>query len=656
MKTCCTLLIHFSLTVMALAAANGAGAAEMKPGTGRFEFEQAGKTLPVWYFLPDDAKPDTPVLFVMHGVKRDAERYRDEWLPHAKERGFILVTPEFSEKDFPGSDGYNTGNMMDGEKKPLPQAQWSFSFIESIFDAVKAATGNKSERYSIYGHSAGAQFVHRFMYFVPEARVKQAVAANAGWWTLPDLKVEFPYGLRGNVIDDAGLKAVLARPLVVLLGTEDTDSNHMHLRRTPEAMAQGAYRYARGQYFFANGQRQAQALGVKFGWKLATAPGVGHVDRDMAPFAVDLLFGKKALTGREPEHLRVLFGGDTNHGESYQDEYGRTDEGNVLEKKGYEHGLVQLGRLMQAVDYRILNLETPLTAKHDSPLAGKDYLHYSDPVKSPAAFQRFGPIAYSLANNHTLDQGATGLAETSAALAAAGAQSFGAGKTLVEAAKPLMQSCRVGEHEFTLAVFGTFEYRKNYDEDYHFYAHADRPGVAVVDVAAVKRMIAEVKRQSADAFIVYFVHWGDNYVWKSEEQTKTAKALREAGVDLIIGHGAHTMQEIERDERGWIFYSLGNFLFNARGRYVAHKAAPYSLPLVVDFSMKDGRLQTGLRVYPILSDNQVTGYQPRFVSEKELGEIRALLGEKSGWDEGARAAVKAGSDEIGSYLEFAPGR
>jgi poly(3-hydroxybutyrate) depolymerase len=654
MKTCFTFLLSLTMVVALLPVP--AQSVEMHSGAGRFDFTQAGKTLPVWYYLPPDAKPGTSVLFVMHGVKRDAERYRDEWLPHAQKRGFILVAPEFSEKDFPGSDGYNTGNTRDAKDKPLPQSQWSFSFLEPIFDAVKAATGNSSDRYSLYGHSAGAQFVHRFMYFMPDARVARAVAANAGWWTLPDLKVDFPYGLHGSVVNENGLKTLLQRPLVVLLGTADTDPNHENLRRTPEAMAQGPYRFARGQYFYAAGQRQAKALGVPLAWKLATAPGVGHVDKDMAPFAVDILFGKKPLTGRDPAHLRVLFGGDTNHGESYQEEYGKTSEGNILEKKGYDHGLGQLSRLLQSVDYRILNLETPLTTKHDSPLAGKDYLHYSDPVKSPAAFQRFGPVAYSLANNHTLDQGAAGLADTSAALSVAGAQSFGAGKSLAEAVKPLIQNCRVDDHDFTLAVFGTFEYRKNYDEDYHFYARTNRPGVAPVDVPAVQKAIAELKRYAPDAFVVYFMHWGDNYQWKSADQVKTAQALRVAGVDLLIGHGAHTMQEVEHDKDGWIFYSLGNFLFNARGRYTAHKASPYSLPLVVDFSMQNGHLQTGLRVYPILSDNQITDYQPRFVTSQELGEINTMLSEKSGWDEGTRAAVKQGSDDIGSFLEFSPVR
>lgn len=608
----------------------------------------------MWYYLPEQAQPDTPVLFVMHGVKRDANRYRDEWQPHAQKHGFIIVAPEFSEAAFPGSAGYNYGGTLDDKGRPQPREEWSFGLLEPIFDAVKAAAGNRSARYSIYGHSAGAQFVHRYLCFVPEARVEKAIAANAGWWTLPDLSVEFPYGLHGSVLDEAGLKTMLQRPLVVLLGTADTDPNHPYLRRSTEAMAQGAHRFARGQFFFAAGQKQAEQLGVPFGWKLATAPDVGHVDKDMAPFAVAQLFGPAPLVGRDTAHVRVLFGGDTSHGESYQDGFVKNGETSILVEKGYDHGLVQLGRLLESADLRIINLETPLTTQKESPLKGKDYIHYSDPVKSPAAFNRFGPVVWSLANNHTLDQAVVGLNDTTAALAAAGHQGFGAGMNIDEAARPFVQPCRVGDHSFTLAVFGAFEYRKDYDENFQFYARTDRPGTAPIDVATTRKAIIELKRRIPDAYVVYFVHWGDNYRWKSAEQTEQAHALREAGVDLIIGHGSHAMQEVERDGRGWIFYSLGNFLFNSRGRFALNKTPPYGLPLVVDFSVQNGLLQTGLRVYPIVSDNMVTGYQPRFVSGQELAEIDALLAEKSGWHGAVRDAVRRGADDIGSYLEFGP--
>ena len=113
------------------------------------------------------------------------------------------------------------------------------------------------------------------------------------------------------------------------------------------------------------------------------------------------------------------------------------------------------------------------------------------------------------------------------------------------------------------------------------------------------------------------------------------------------------LQEVEHDGRGWIFYSIGNFLFNARGRFAANQAPPYSLPLIVDFSLQDGHLQTVVRAYPIVSDNQLTGYQPRFVTESELKTIETQLAEKSNWDKRVRAVVQRGSDDFGPYLEFA---
>jgi poly(3-hydroxybutyrate) depolymerase len=635
-----TLLIF----ILALCAAPPSPAAPLAPGAGRFEVQHEGKALPVWYFLPDAVRADTPVLIAMHGVNRDADRYRDEWTPYARKYGFILVAPEFSQAAFPGDEGYTLGT------------KGSFGFIEPVFDAVKAATGNRSERYYLYGHSAGAQFVHRFLYFVAGARVVKAVAANAGWWTMPDPAVDFPYGLKGSPIDETALKAMLQRPLVVLLGTADTDPNHVHLRRTPEAMAQGPYRFARGQAFFASGKSRAAALGVPLGWQLATAPGIGHSDSGMAAFAVTHLFGQPAITGRDPAHARVLFAGDTGGGESYQEEYAKQGGVNILTENGYEYGLAKLQPLLAAVDFRVANLETPLTMRHDSPLKGKDYLHYSDPVKLPALFTPFGPMAVSLANNHTMDQGSEGLDDTRAALNTAGLAWFGAGCNLPDAAKPLLQEFRLGGSSFTLAVFGAFEFRKEYDENFHFYADADRPGAAAADVPAVKQAIAELRRAKPDAFVVYFVHWGDNYVWKNAKQVAMAHALREAGVDLVVGAHGHMMQEVEYDGRGWIFYGVGNLMFNARGRYTAYHAPPFSLPLVVDFSMKDGHLQTSLRVYPIVSDNQLTGYQPRFVTEIELSAIDALLAEKGGWDAAARAAVKRGTDDIGPWLEFTPPR
>lgn len=260
-----------------------------RPGDDRMALEQGGRRIPLWYHQPPGGKADLPIVFVLHGANRDAEDYLHDWNALADEYRFVVVVPEFSQKNFPGDSGYIYGNTVDARGRPVPREQWAFSVIEPAFDAIKARLGSTRERYSIYGHSAGAQFVQRFIYFVPHARIERAVAANAGWYMLPDPAVRFPYGVGGTPVTVADLRAALALPLTVLLGTADTNAHDRVLRKTPEAEAQGPNRFARGHYFFRQSERWAAAHGFAFAWSLSTAPGIGHSDPGMAPFAARIL-------------------------------------------------------------------------------------------------------------------------------------------------------------------------------------------------------------------------------------------------------------------------------------------------------------------------------------------------------------------------------
>ncbi len=259
------------------------------PGKNSFDFVQAGHHVTVWYYIPPGTTPQTPVVVVMHGVARDGERYLTDWMPFAQEHHFLLVVPEFSKEQFPGEEGYIYGNTVDVAGRPVPREQWSFSMIEPVFDAVRARTGNRTERYSIYGHSAGSQFVQRFIYFVPAARVDRVVIANAGWYMLPDLSTAFPYGLKNTPVTEADLRHALALPMTVLLGTADIDPHHKLLRHTPESDAQGMFRLARGKFFFAQAEAAAKARKLPVVWRLDTAPDIAHSDAGMAPFAVKWL-------------------------------------------------------------------------------------------------------------------------------------------------------------------------------------------------------------------------------------------------------------------------------------------------------------------------------------------------------------------------------
>lgn len=264
---------------------------DLKAGTGSFLFTGwAGKPLRVHYYRPEKVTESTRILFVLHGAGRNADGYRDAWLPYAEEGKYIVLTPEYNKADFPTALTYNVGHIVDKAGQARPRDQWSFASIEPMFDAIRKATGTRVPQYAIYGHSAGGQFLHRFLMLMPEARYSRAVAANPGWYTMPDLAVGYPYGLRDAPIDASGLKAALEKPLTILLGTADADPNHHQLSRTPEAMTQGVHRLARGEFFHAYGRKIAHELQAQFAWKLEYAPGVAHSNTRMSAYAAKLVW------------------------------------------------------------------------------------------------------------------------------------------------------------------------------------------------------------------------------------------------------------------------------------------------------------------------------------------------------------------------------
>lgn len=280
----------------------GDDAAHIEDGAGRFVFDDSetatGKRIPVWTFKPEDFGPDTPIVFVMHGASRNADGYRDSWIEPAKRHGFLVVAPEFSKTAFPGSRSYNLGNVrirVDGKYVRTPEREWTFDVIDRIFDRVRAMTRTRRVAFALYGHSAGGQFVHRYMLATGGARVRVAVAANAGWYTLPDDRIAFPYGLKGSGLPEARLRAAFAKPLVILLGEDDTKQGPL-LRQTAQAMEQGPNRLARGQFFFDVARRVARETGAAFDWRVVIVPGVGHSNRRMAPAAAKLI--AEALAGR----------------------------------------------------------------------------------------------------------------------------------------------------------------------------------------------------------------------------------------------------------------------------------------------------------------------------------------------------------------------
>jgi len=161
--------------------------------------------------------------------------------------------------------------------------------LRPLFDEIVCRIGGSQRGYALYGHSAGGQFVHRYVAFADAPRMEVAVAANSGWYTMPT-DAAFPYGWGGDVAGLVVPERAFQRPLTILLGTADNDRNHPSLRKNEETDRQGLTRYDRGHGFLAAARERA-GKSMPLRWQIAYAPGIGHDNGGMAPFAVPYLTG-----------------------------------------------------------------------------------------------------------------------------------------------------------------------------------------------------------------------------------------------------------------------------------------------------------------------------------------------------------------------------
>jgi pimeloyl-ACP methyl ester carboxylesterase len=247
--------------------------------------------LDVYFYRPPTFKPKGPVLIVVHGLNRNARDYRHYFAEVAQRYGALILAPEFSHENYPGSRQFNLGNVKSSSGEPTPRSEWAFSVIDRVFDQMRTQLGFGQQEYYLFGHSAGSQFVHRMIMFSLSKKMVAAVAANAGWYTEPDFAIDFPFGLKEAPVDKESLRQAFGYKLTIMLGQDDNDDTHRSLRRTMEANRQGPHRLARGRQFYRRSKEIAEQLRLPFLWRLKEVPGVAHSGSGMAGPAADVLLG-----------------------------------------------------------------------------------------------------------------------------------------------------------------------------------------------------------------------------------------------------------------------------------------------------------------------------------------------------------------------------
>ena len=237
---------------------------------------------------PERWLPETPIVFSHHGRSRNGADYRDYFLPFVDELDFVVVAPEFTDAAYPGQAWYNAGHMRDVGGRVMPPESCAYAIIPRLYAALQTGGFAARERYALFGHSAGAQFVHRQVTFGYAGKVAVAIAANAGTYTMPDPHTRFPYGLGGTDADLPSLLSLLSLlsfPLTILAGTADSNPDEPFVPRDPGSLRQGAHRYERAHRYFAEGQAAAERLRIPCAWSLIDVPGIAHDGKRMAEAA-----------------------------------------------------------------------------------------------------------------------------------------------------------------------------------------------------------------------------------------------------------------------------------------------------------------------------------------------------------------------------------
>lgn len=213
-------------------------------------------------------------------------------------------------------------------------------------------------------------------------------------------------------------------------------------------------------------------------------------------------------------------------------------------------------------DARIINLETAITTSPDAWEKGINYRMH--PANLPCLIAA-GIDACVLANNHVLDWGYEGLAETTRVLNQAGLRTVGAGSSQAEAEGPAMIEI-AGGGRLLLFAFGL----PSSGVPSEWAATPTHAGVAFLpdlSEASLRHVTAlcGAARQPGDVVVVS-LHWGGNWSYQIPAgQRAFAHRLIDAGVDLVHGHSSHHVKGIEVYNGKLILYGCGDFLNDYEG-------------------------------------------------------------------------------------------
>lgn len=262
---------------------------------GKSEVEIAVGDVPLKCFVyRPETYNDGPLVFVFHGVLRNASEYRDHAVGMGDRFGALIVAPMFDSARFPNTKYQQGGIIQDG--KAVPAQERTGAMIPRLAAAIRQREKRPDMPYYMIGHSGGGQFLFRLAAFV-DTDAAEIVASNSGTLIFPRLDAPFPFGystLPEELKTDDVWKRFVGQKLTLYIGDKDIERDE-YLATDTEADEQGRHRFARNQAAFAAWKKVSEERGWPFRWRIVVADGVEHDHEKMFNHAMckDALFGRK---------------------------------------------------------------------------------------------------------------------------------------------------------------------------------------------------------------------------------------------------------------------------------------------------------------------------------------------------------------------------
>jgi pimeloyl-ACP methyl ester carboxylesterase len=185
----------FLIIVCFALLSNFANASEIKKTTFAYWDKSDVEIL---YITPNAINEDTEVIFVIHGNNRNADDYLSAWIPLVQNKNVIIAAPIFDKKNF------RYFFLLESAESNGTINERSDSYINTsislFFNYFKSRFALNANTYKMFGHSAGAQFTHRYMLLSNDQRISDTVIANAGWYTFLNGE-QYPYGIKDTPIE-----------------------------------------------------------------------------------------------------------------------------------------------------------------------------------------------------------------------------------------------------------------------------------------------------------------------------------------------------------------------------------------------------------------------------------------------------------------------